>query len=66
MKNRIEAGKGTIDAEFLQQLIADPQFVDQSDSMNAVVLDFENLQVRSAMGQVPATSGPFEVTEVRP
>jgi hypothetical protein len=34
--------------------------------MNAVVLDFENLQVRSAMGQVPATSGPFEVTEVRP
>ena len=66
VKGRIEAGKGTIDAEFLQQLIADPEFVDQSDSMNAVVLDFENLQIRSAMGQVPATAGPFEVTEVRP
>ena len=34
--------------------------------MNAVVLDLANLQVRSAMGQVPATAGPFEVTEVRP
>ena len=66
VKGRIEAAKGTIDAEFLQALIGDPQFVDQSDSMNAVVLDFANLQVRSAMGQVPATSGPFEVTEVRP
>lgn len=66
VKGRIEAGKGTIDAEFLQQLIGDDQFIDQSDSMNAVVLDFEHLQVRSAMGQVPATSGPFEVTEVRP
>lgn len=57
---------GSIDAEFLQQLIAAPRFVDQSDSMNAVVLDLANLQVRSAMGQVPATDGPFEVTEVRP
>ncbi|MDP2276003.1 MAG: hypothetical protein Q8K32_34990 [Archangium sp.] len=65
-KGRLEAGKGTIDVEFLQNLISDPQFVDSSDSMNAVVLDFENLQVRSAMGQVPATAGPFEVTEVKP
>ncbi len=65
-KGRLEAAKGSIDAEFLEQLIADPQFVDQSDSMNAVVLDLANLQVRSAMGQVPATSGRFEVTEVRP
>lgn len=65
-KGRVEAGKGRIDAAFLQDLISDPQFVDQSDSMNAVVLDFENLQVRSAMGQVPATAGSFEVTEVRP
>lgn len=66
VKGRLEAAKGTIDAAFLEQLIADPQFVDQSDSMNAVVLDFEHLQLRSAMGQVPATNAPFEVTEVRP
>ena len=65
-KGRLEAAKGTIDAPFLEQLIGDPQFVDSSDSMNAVVLDFEQLQVRSAMGQVPATAAPFEVTEVRP
>lgn len=66
VKGRLEAAKGTIDAQFLQDLISDEQFVDKSDSMNAVVLDLENLQVRSAMGQIPATSGPFEVTEVRP
>ncbi len=66
VKNRIEAARGTIDAEFLQALVGDPQFVDQSDSMNAVVLDFAKLEVRSAMGAVPATSVPFEVTEVRP
>ncbi|MDP1826821.1 MAG: hypothetical protein Q8L48_26350 [Archangium sp.] len=66
VKGRLEAAKGTIDAAFLEQLVADPQFVDQSDSMNAVVLDFEHLQVRSAMGEVPATNAPFEVTEVRP
>ncbi len=62
----ITQANGSVDAEFLQNLIASPRFVDQSDSMNAVVLDFANLQVRSAMGQVPATNGPFEVTEVRP
>lgn len=64
--DRIDAATGTVDAAFLEQLIADPRFVDQSDSMNAVVLDLANRQVRSAMGQVPATNGPFEVTEVRP
>lgn len=62
----VQSANGNVDAPFLEQLLADPRFVDQSDSMNAVVLDFANLQVRSAMGQVPATNGPFEVTEVRP
>jgi hypothetical protein len=66
VKGRLEAQKGTLDADALQTIVSDPQFVDQSDSMNAVVLDFERLQVRSAMGAVPATSAPFEVTEVRP
>ncbi|HEY0880918.1 MAG TPA: hypothetical protein VGD87_05280 [Archangium sp.] len=66
VKDRIEAAKGAIDADFLQALIADPQFVDQSDSMNAVVIDVKNLEVRSAIGQVPATNGPFETAGVRP
>lgn len=66
VKGRLEAQKGTLDAEALQAIISDPQFVDQSDSMNAVVLDFDALEVRAAMGQVPATNAPFEVTEVRP
>jgi hypothetical protein len=34
--------------------------------MNAVVLDLAKGEVRSAIGQVPATNGPFEVTEVVP
>lgn len=66
VKDRLEAAKGTIGPEFLQELVADPQFVDQSDSMNAVVLDLQKLQVRQAMGTVPATLSPFEITEVRP
>lgn len=66
VKNRLDGLRGAVDAEALQAIIADPQFVDQSDSMNAVVLDLEALQVRSAMGAVPATSVPFEITEVRP
>jgi hypothetical protein len=65
-KDRLDAARGTITADFLQELMADPQFVDQSDSMNAVVIDVKNLEVRSAIGQVPATNGPFEVTGVRP
>jgi hypothetical protein len=62
----LRAARGSIDAEFLQTLLSKPRYVDQSDSMNAVVLDLAKGEVRSAIGQVPATNGPFEVTEVVP
>lgn len=63
---KLKAAYGTVDAATLQGFLGDPELVDRSDSMNAVVLDLGARQVHSAMGQVPATDGPFEVTEVRP
>lgn len=63
---KVKDAYGAIDVPALQSYLADPELVDRSDSMNAVVLDLGARQVHSAMGQVPATEGPFEVTEVRP
>lgn len=65
IKEKLDAAGAPITPEFIQELLGQPRFVDGSDSMNAVVLDFQKLQVRSAMGAMPATSMPFEVTEVR-
>lgn len=62
----LKAAYGSVDAATLEGFLADPELVDRSDSMNAVMLDLGARQVHSAMGQVPATDGPFEVTEVRP
>ncbi|MFT3709963.1 MAG: hypothetical protein QM817_20215 [Archangium sp.] len=65
-KSRLAEARGTVDVPWLQQLIADPRFVDQSDSMNAVVIDLAAGELSSAMGTVPATASPFEVTTVVP
>jgi hypothetical protein len=56
---------GAIDVPTLEGFLGEQELVDRSDSMDAVVLDLGARQVHSAMGQVPATDGPFEVTEVR-
>ena len=66
LMDRLDAARGQADVPFLQALMADPQFVDQSDSMNAVVLDLGAREVHAAMGAEPATSNPFETTAVRP
>lgn len=66
LRRRVEATYGSIGAEALQTFLSDPELVDKSDSMIATVLDLGAKQVRSAMGQEPATAGPFEVTEVSP
>lgn len=66
VKARLAEARGTVDVPFLQQLIADPQFVDSSDSMNAVVIDLAEGSLTSAMGTVPATASAFETTLVRP
>ncbi|MFO0598516.1 MAG: hypothetical protein U0228_24635 [Myxococcaceae bacterium] len=66
VKQRLRDAGGPVDVDWLQNVLADPQFVDQSDSMNAVVIDLKKGEIHSAMGQVPATAGPFETTAVRP
>jgi hypothetical protein len=63
---RLEASYGALDVDALERLLADPEVVDHSDSMNAVVLDLGGKVVHAAMGEVPATDAPFEATEVRP
>jgi hypothetical protein len=63
---RLKAGYGALDVDALERLLADPEVVDRSDSMNAVVLDLGAKSVHAAMGEVPATDAPFETTEVRP
>lgn len=62
----LKAGYGALDADALEHVLADPEVVDRSDSMNAVVLDLGAKAVHAAMGEEPATDAPFEVTGVRP
>lgn len=61
LQKQVAAKYGQLDADAVQALIADPVVVDQSDSMNAVVTDLKARKLWSAMGQVPATDGGFEL-----
>lgn len=55
----LAAGRGSFDLPKLQALLAEPQFVDQSDSMNAVILDPASGTIHDAMGMAPATDAPW-------
>jgi hypothetical protein len=57
--DEIEAAYGQLDVAKVIQILSIPELVDQRDSMNAAVYEPEDLKVHFAMGQVPATSGPF-------
>lgn len=61
---RLEADYGQVDVASLQALLGSDALVDKSDSMNAVVLEPRSLKVHSAMGQVPATDGPWETVDL--
>jgi hypothetical protein len=50
---------GTLDVPAAQALLAQDPLVDPRDSMNAVVLEPEARRLHFAMGQEPATAGPF-------
>lgn len=60
----LEAAYGQLDVAALQALLSSDELVDASDSMNAVVLEPRALKLHSAMGQVPATAGPFETLDL--
>lgn len=61
---RLAARTEPVDVPWLEALLVEPEVVDHSDSMNAVVLDLKNRTVHSAMGTVPATDSPFIATEL--
>ncbi len=65
VSRRLSARTEPVDVEWLKGLLVEPEVVDRSDSMNAVVLDLRARVVHSAMGTVPATNSPFLPTEVR-
>ena len=46
--------------ESAQVLLGDDELVDKSDSMTAAVLELSAKKLHYAIGQVPATSAPFE------
>ena len=50
---------GLFDVAEMEAVLRTPELVDQRDSMNAVVYEPERLKMHFAMGQEPATSGPF-------
>ena len=61
---RLAARTDPVDVPWLEALLAEPEVIDRSDSMNAVVLDLKNRTVHSAMGTIPATASPFVATEL--
>lgn len=55
----IGARYGSLDADGAIELLRMPDLVDVRDSMIAAVFEPGALRIRYAMGQVPATDGPF-------
>ena len=55
----LEEAYGELNINKVTGILRKPDLIDQRDSMNAAVYQPELLKVYFAMGQVPATSGPF-------
>lgn len=55
----ISRAYGSSDLPSVKELLRAPELIDQRDSMNAAIYEPEALRLHYAMGQVPATSGPF-------
>lgn len=56
------ARRGHVDVEAAEAVLAAPELVDTSDSMNAVVYELAVKTAHVAMGSEPATASPFEAT----
>ncbi len=52
--------EGPMDVSAAEALLGDDELVDKSDSMTAAVLELAGKKLHYAIGQVPATSQPFE------
>jgi hypothetical protein len=55
----IEAQYGQIDVAAAKEMLSLQPLVDDRDSMNAVIYEPQRGVLHFAMGQVPATAGPF-------
>lgn len=55
----LAAGRGTWTVQSLQALLAEPRFVDTSDSMNAVVYEPAKRKLHVASGALPATDASW-------
>lgn len=53
-----------LDVPAVEALLRRPEFVDRSDSMNAVVMELAARKFHVAMGAVPATDAPFETYDL--
>ena len=53
-----------VDGSYQVEIIGLYELVDQRDSMNAAVYEPERGLLHFAMGQVPATSGPWVTVDV--
>ncbi|MFN7132477.1 MAG: hypothetical protein ACK4N5_10365, partial [Myxococcales bacterium] len=60
----LEARYGKLTVDEAKAVLGQPGLVDQSDSMNAVVLEPKTRRLHVAMGQVPATAGAFELIDL--
>ena len=56
---QIDAAYGELDVPRVIQILRIPDLIDKRDSMNAVIYAPEKLILYFAMGQIPATDGPF-------
>ncbi len=60
----IRQGRGTWDLASLQRLVAEPRFVDTSDSMYAVVLEPKARRLYHATGALPATDAEWQLLDL--
>jgi hypothetical protein len=60
----MRARLGSLDAAAAQELLALPELVDSRDSMNAAVMEPARGLLHYALGQVPATDGPFHTLDL--
>ena len=64
MGTAISTRSGPLTVDGVIEILRRPELVDHSDSMNAVVIEPFTRTLHSAMGEVPATSTPFETLEL--
>lgn len=57
--DRVAGALGALDVASSIDVLSDPELVDPRDSMSAVVFEPAARRLHVAMGQVPATAGPF-------